>query len=37
MNTDERRSQLNEVSEIIIGSAMRVHNELGVGFLGKGL
>ena len=35
MNADERRSDLNELSEKIIGCAYQVSNALGCGFLEK--
>ena len=35
MNTDERRSELNRITEQIIGCAYRVSNTLGIGFLEK--
>ena len=35
MNANERRLKMNEISELIIGCAYRVHNELGAGFLEK--
>ncbi len=33
MNADERRLELNQVTEMIIGCAFKVGNTLGVGFL----
>jgi GxxExxY protein len=35
MNTDERRLELNEITEKIIGCAFKVGNRLGYGFLEK--
>jgi GxxExxY protein len=35
INADERRLLMNEIAEQIIGSAYRVSNELGAGFLEK--
>ena len=35
MNTDERRLELNEITEKIIGCAFKVGNGLGYGFLEK--
>lgn len=35
MNTDERREELNKITEIIIGSAYTVASRLGSGFLEK--
>ena len=35
MNTDERRSELNAVTESVIGCAFRVSNTLGCGFVEK--
>jgi len=35
MNTDERRLELNEITEKIIGCAFKVGSRLGYGFLEK--
>ncbi len=35
MNTDERRWELNKVTEMVIGCAFKVSNTLGCGFLEK--
>jgi len=35
MNTDEQRSELNKITEFVIGCAMTVSNTLGCGFLEK--
>ena len=35
MQTDERRTQLNEITEKIIGCCYAVSNSLGIGFLEK--
>ena len=35
MDADERREKMNGISELVIGCAFRVHNELGAGFLEK--
>ncbi|HVX84102.1 MAG TPA: GxxExxY protein [Phycisphaerae bacterium] len=35
MNADERRLQLDKITETIIGCAFKVHNTLGCGFLEK--
>ena len=35
MNTDEQRSELNKITEFVIGGAMTVSNTLGCGFLEK--
>ena len=35
MNADERRLELDTISETIIGCAFKVHNTLGCGFLEK--
>src|SRR5205085_2648743 len=35
INADERRSDLNTITEVVIGCAFIVHNGLGCGFLEK--
>ena len=35
MNADERRLELNKITDAIIGCAFKVSNKLGAGFLGK--